>query len=420
MPGDILPLHGHRDGSLDQMVLTIRSYSRNIARRMTLTRAVLILFSILALYTLLGSISTSSSSSSDFRKSGGGTSSPSFEELRNRKEKNSPMLMDGKSKAERERALLEWETRANYRTDLTEAGPGRTSAFSPSLFVHTPAAASPSNSNSGSDRYSKFVPVTAVLLSWKRKEGAKAVVAHLRKYPFIKEILIWNNNPEIELELADFGETRAVNGTVKTPSITLFNAVANIQDFSKYTTCVLAKYDHCYIQDDDWINLSMDSMYTAYIDNPESLLTNTMPSMYAQQRSWMFQNPKIGLHTGFSWLGCGSFMPKKTVFRFMMQLGGSNLWKEQITLSDLFFTLWRNQYPIVLSQALAPLDQSSSWSGNINQWSVVYTHLKYAMERLTTVLSGEGSISGSPHRKGAKTDFLADEEMPLFKDRYLS
>ncbi|KAG0078980.1 hypothetical protein BGZ93_007741 [Podila epicladia] len=409
MPGDILPLHGNSDGSLGEMLKTIRSYSRNIARRLTPTRIIIIVCTILAFYTFAGSIFLSTQR--DIKKP---SANPSFEELRNRREKNSPMLMDRKTKAERERALLEWETRANYRTDLTEAGPGRVSAFSPSLF----SAPAPISSLSGPDRTSKFIPVTAVLLSWKRKEGAKAVVAHLRKYPFIKEILIWNNNPDFALELSDFGETRGANGTVKSPSISLFNSVANIHDFAKYTTCVLAKYDHCYIQDDDWINLSMDSMYTAYIDAPDSLLTNTIPSMFAQQRSWMFQNPKIGLHTGFSWLGCGSFIPKKTVFRFQQQLGGSNLWKEQITLSDLFFTLWRNQYPTVLSQALAPLDQSSSWSGNIDQWNVVYQHLKYAMERLTTVLAGEGSIEGSPHRKGAKTDFIAEEETP-FKDRYL-
>lgn len=68
-------------------------------------------------------------------------------------------------------------------------------------------------------------------------------------------------------------------------------------------------------------------------------------------------------------------MPKKAVFKFLMQLGGSNLWKERVQLGDLFFALWRNQYPVVLSHALAPLDQSSSWSGRIDQWSVVYEHM---------------------------------------------
>ncbi|KAG0316293.1 hypothetical protein BGZ97_007109 [Linnemannia gamsii] len=140
--------------------------------------------------------------------------------------------------------------------------------------------------------------------------------------------------------------------------------------------------------------------------------------MAAQQRSWTFQNPQLGLHTGFSWLGAGAFMPKKAVFKFLMQLGGSNLWKERVQLGDLFFALWRNQYPVVLSHALAPLDQSSSWSGRIDQWSVVYEHMTDAMFRLTTVLSGTGVVHGSPHRVGAKADFVADEELPSFRDRH--
>ncbi|KAG0014833.1 hypothetical protein BGZ80_010199 [Entomortierella chlamydospora] len=321
-------------------------------------------------------------------------------------------LKDRKLRQEHERMMLEWDSRSNYRTDLSEVGPGRISSFPASLFTSDHQATT-------SPATSKYIPVTAVILSWKRKEGAKTVVAHLRKYPFIQEILIWNNNAEIELSVADFADHRNQDTTENSwPSVTVFNSVANLHDFSKYTTCTLAKYDHCYIQDDDWINLSLDSMYSIFVDQPNSLTTSTIPAMYAQQRSWVFQNPQIGLHTGFTWLGAGSFMPKKAVFKFLMQLGGSNLWKERVQLSDLFFSLWRNQYPIVLSHSLAPLDQSSSWSGRIDQWSVVYEHMSDAVERITTVLSGLGLVQGSPHRVGAKVDFVTDEEEPLVKNRH--
>ncbi|KAG0375448.1 hypothetical protein BGX24_009066 [Mortierella sp. AD032] len=279
-----------------------------------------------------------------------------------------------RARTERERMLVEWDQRSNYRTDLAEVGPGRVSSFPASLFVstnnhHVKAGSSGGSSSSSSSSSSsgplsssssslsssagsgsaggagasKYVPVTAVILSWKRKEGVKAVVAHLRKYPFIQEILIWNNSPDVVLSTHDFADRSSSqwypnnndNGTDTTgttttpfppsqswPSITVFNSVANLHDFSKYTTCTLAKYDHCYIQDDDWINLAMDSMYAVMIDNPQSLITSTLPAMHAQQRSWTFQNPQLGLHTGFSWLGAGSFMPKRAVFKFMMQLGG--------------------------------------------------------------------------------------------------
>ncbi|KAG0307794.1 hypothetical protein BGZ99_001355 [Dissophora globulifera] len=405
---EILPLHGHPDGSIAKWTTTARSYFRSIARRISPSRAVLAVLSILAFYVFAHTLSGGRRLSMDKDSSLSDLQIP---------------LKDKKIREERERMMLEWDSRSNYRTDLSEAGPSRISSYPTHLFT--------SSSSLNGDYVpttSKYVPVTAVILSWKRKEGAKAVVAHLRKYPFIQEILIWNNNPEVVLtasEFADRGQWRNSNsyGSNTTsqnswPSITVFNSVANLHDFSKYTTCTLAKYDHCYIQDDDWINLTMDSMYTVFVDHPDSLITSTIPAMYAQQRTWMFQNSQIGLHTGFSWLGAGSFMPKKAVFKFLMQLGGSNLWKERVQLSDLFFSLWRNQYPIVLSQSLAPLDQSSSWSGRIDQWSVVYEHMTDAMVRLTTMLSGTGIVQGSPHRVGAKVDFVADEEKPAFKDRH--
>lgn len=37
------------------------------------------------------------------------------------------------------------------------------------------------------------VPVTAVLLHWKRRRGLGLVVEQLSRYPYIREIIIWNN-----------------------------------------------------------------------------------------------------------------------------------------------------------------------------------------------------------------------------------
>lgn len=40
----------------------------------------------------------------------------------------------------------------------------------------------------------RMIPVTAVLLNWKRMEALQTAVNYISKYPFIKEILVWNNN----------------------------------------------------------------------------------------------------------------------------------------------------------------------------------------------------------------------------------
>lgn len=416
MPGqqqqqsEILPLHGKPGTStVTHWTAQAQCFLRALLKRASSSRTLLIIISFLALYLLSHSYSGDSNGHGAGRLGNsnyhGGTNKDRVVMNKNKVFKSKAAaagaaVLSTDKLRERERMLMEWDQRSNYRTDLADVGPGRVSSFPASLFVSpksnsngglgssssSPSSLLLSSSSSSSSLLSsssgasgintgpasKYVPVTAVILSWKRKEGVKAVVAHLRKYPFIQEILIWNNNPDVVLSTAhDFPS----NTTQTWPSISVFNSVANLHDFSKYTTCTLAKYDHCYIQDDDWINLSLDSMYSLMVDHPSSLITSTIPAMAAQQRSWTFQNPQLGLHTGFSWLGAGSFMPKKAVFKFLMQLGGSNLWKERVQLGDLFFALWRNQYPVVLSHALAPLDQSSSWSGRIDQWSVVYEHM---------------------------------------------
>lgn len=46
----------------------------------------------------------------------------------------------------------------------------------------------------------KVVGVTAVLLHWKRKKGLDLVLRHITRYPYIREVIIWNNRPGIDLK----------------------------------------------------------------------------------------------------------------------------------------------------------------------------------------------------------------------------
>lgn len=57
----------------------------------------------------------------------------------------------------------------------------------------------------------RVVGVTAVVLHWKRRKGLELVIKQLTKYPFIREVIVWNNRPGIELK-ASVG-TRDLNRT---------------------------------------------------------------------------------------------------------------------------------------------------------------------------------------------------------------
>ncbi|CAG8553625.1 10453_t:CDS:2 [Diversispora eburnea] len=243
-----------------------------------------------------------------------------------------------------------------------------------------------------------LIPVTAVLIGWKRKESLQIVVNFISKYPFIKEILIWNNNDKIRLHKQDF---RLNNTEVK---LNIFNSDENLHDLSKYITCTMAKYDYCYFQDDDWLNLYMDSIYTNFLKYPNLIHSNTMPIIHLEHRRWMFASNDKNLHTGFTWLGCGSFIPRIKVQRFLGQIGSASLEKERLRLVDMYFSLWTNQYPYQLSNPLTTLDQSEDWSKSADQWTLD------AVQKLYTALAVN---TGSEL-------FERQEENPHYLDRDVS
>jgi hypothetical protein len=129
-------------------------------------------------------------------------------------------------------------------------------------------------------------------LGWKRLDGLKLIVNYLARYPYIKEIIIWNNNQETKLNKKDF-EFDASYGPA--PELQVYNGQENLHDFAKYMSCSLAKYQHCYFQDDDWLNTHMDALYTNFLTSPSLIHTNTLPLIHMEHRRWTFTNAGIVL-----------------------------------------------------------------------------------------------------------------------------
>jgi hypothetical protein len=47
----------------------------------------------------------------------------------------------------------------------------------------------------------ELLPVTAIVLAWKRPRGLAILLRSLGAHPFIREIIVWNNNNMVHLEL---------------------------------------------------------------------------------------------------------------------------------------------------------------------------------------------------------------------------
>jgi hypothetical protein len=78
---------------------------------------------------------------------------------------------------------------------------------------------------------------TAILLSYKRHQNLREIVANLNATGLVDEVIIWNNNPEVTLRAG--------------PEATIINSSANFRAIARYGAALLAKNDTILFQDDD-------------------------------------------------------------------------------------------------------------------------------------------------------------------------
>lgn len=63
----------------------------------------------------------------------------------------------------------------------------------------------------------------------------------------------------------------------------------------------MASFEHCYFNDDDWLNVYMDATYTKYLECCSGrgvtggaggrIASNTLPIIHLEHRRWRFENP---------------------------------------------------------------------------------------------------------------------------------
>ncbi|KAF9103532.1 hypothetical protein BGX29_003231 [Mortierella sp. GBA35] len=255
-----------------------------------------------------------------------------------------------------------------------------------------------------------LLPATAILLGWKRIDSLKLLVSYLVRYPYIKEIIVWNNNKELKLSKRDF-EMDTRHGPL--PELQVYNAAENLHDFAKYMSCSLAKYEHCYFQDDDWLNTHMDSLYTNFLTSPNLIHTNTLPLIQMEHRRWTFTNEDYNMHAGFSWMGTGSYLPREKARRLLEQRGNTTLAKDRFKVIDMYFSIWTNQYPYQLVNYLTPLDQKNDWGaeGVNDHWGIVFRNMLDAADRLYSILLTNFEVTN-------RDPFARQEEEPYVRDRH--
>ena len=96
---------------------------------------------------------------------------------------------------------------------------------------------------------------SAILLSWRRVANVERIVADLRTWKRIGEIIVWNNDGDRSLTL---------------PGATVINAGRNFGSLSRYGLVPMAANDTIWFQDDDMLikEAQFETVFSAYAADP--------------------------------------------------------------------------------------------------------------------------------------------------------
>ncbi|KAK4514650.1 uncharacterized protein ATC70_002251 [Mucor velutinosus] len=236
----------------------------------------------------------------------------------------------------------------------------------------------------------QYPPATAIINRVDNSDdGILHAIEHLFKYPFIKEILVYNQikSKPLKAELLYPNKTlsTALNDRVH---IQVIETDASIHSMGKFTACAVATYGKCYFQDDLWLNPYLDSLYTHSFRYPDHLIANTRPVNYVDYMRWRFTNRDMSLHTGYTDLRYGAFVSQQKVQKFLSQLSAQGLSTSKLRRAELYFSIWLNQYPYLVSNPLLSSGRDGFRDiGSVNNRPLVEYYMYDAVSLLENTLA---------------------------------
>jgi glycosyltransferase involved in cell wall biosynthesis len=134
--------------------------------------------------------------------------------------------------------------------------------------------------------------VTACLVSWKRPQNLPHIVQSLRRSECIDDILIWNNDPSIPLDIPD-SRTRIIPSS------------QNLSCYGRFACAAQARHSVIYVQDDDAINRDVDGLYRQFLDNPTGVAHALAPTHWPERNRYTYGDARAAL------IGWGAFFRKE-------------------------------------------------------------------------------------------------------------
>ncbi|MGB7761383.1 MAG: glycosyltransferase [Bryobacteraceae bacterium] len=134
--------------------------------------------------------------------------------------------------------------------------------------------------------------VSACLLNWKRPQNLPVIVQALRRVECIDEILIWNNNPRIKLEISE-SNTRVIQSG------------ENQSCYGRFLCAAQARNPVIYVQDDDALNPDIPGLYDQFLRDPTRITHLLAPTHWGQRNRRVYGEAQAAL------VGWGAFFRKE-------------------------------------------------------------------------------------------------------------
>ncbi|CAF4780221.1 unnamed protein product, partial [Rotaria sp. Silwood1] len=190
--------------------------------------------------------------------------------------------------------------------------------------------------------------------------------------------------------------------------IDIVNSNANIKDEAKYRACQLAKTNACFYVDDDWdIRIYIKSLYSHFLLEPTILHAITDQFTYFTNLMWTFFDESIDLHTGFSWIGCGSVFSRDNAMRHLMYMDfflNNDESRDLIPQGDQFFSIWMNQIPAQFNGRLLHSDEDALSSFENDDFELLqYRASVMSIQTLETTLRSSSNSNLFQRKRASNT-----------------
>lgn len=220
------------------------------------------------------------------------------------------------------------------------------------------------------------LPGAMVLLHCGQTAALRSIVNDSLTLSFVREIVVWNNDPDAPLRADEvFGddavqfqadaapdvavaEGAAVTGTltlaaaVGVPAAAvgmqwravLVNARWSLGEEARFRACALAHAPVCFMQDARWASIRYaEALFAAFVREPRLLhVAADVRTAYASAL-WTFGQEGTGLHAGWAWLGLGTVARRGAVAAFVAAAQERVASEAALQLLDSYFALWQNQ-----------------------------------------------------------------------------